>query len=241
MTEAKIEGHPQSVDQLVDPDAKLPKLLEKDAIKANQDVIRTNLLNLDILIHQNAIQCVMHAEKHGDTSLMRRLLVDIIDDKSGYRRQGVIAWMKKFTPMELSGDVIKLNGLMPDGETKRPWRIEEANRTFFGTMAEAQERVGKPVYRETLMSKINLAMKEWRNAKANTTTDDGGKPIAIDKTKPFYNGLHMDAMDAFFNEVDQALVPLTSKPDQTLEVQKARDTAKRANAEVEALESIKVA
>lgn len=237
--EPKIEGQAPVIQDEVK--IILPALLEKDQIKANQDVIRTSLLSLDVLIHANVIQCYLHAEKHGDTSLMRRLLVDIIDDKSGYRRQGVIGHMKMFTPMELVGDVIKLTGMLPDGATKRPWRIEEANKSPFTGITALRETVGKPVYRETLMSKINLAMKEWRNAKANTTQDEAGHNVAIDKTKPFYNGIHMDAMDAFFSEVDQALVPLTSKPDQTLEVQKARDLARKANAEVEALESVKTA
>jgi hypothetical protein len=75
-------------------------LLEKGAIKSDQDGIRVSLKDLDKRIHMNAVQCLLHAEKHGDTSLMRRLLVDIIDAKSGYRRQGIIAWMKEFSPTE---------------------------------------------------------------------------------------------------------------------------------------------
>lgn len=235
MTEVTIEGQKPPMAINAQAEIVLPALLEKDQIKANQDVIRTSLLSIDLLIHNNVIQCYLHAEKHGDTSLMRRLLVDIIDAKTGYRRQGVIAHMRKFTPMELSGDTIKLTGLMSDGETKRPWLIEEANKTPFTGLAEAAERLGKPVYRDTLMSKVNQAMKEWRAAQENTLIGEDGKPVAIDKTKPYYQGLHMDAVDAFFKDVGGALVTLNSKPDDTLVVQKARETAAKANAELTAL------
>lgn len=239
MTEAVIEGQAPLSVLVADNEIKLPALLEKEVIKADQDKIRTSLLSIDLLIHQNMVQCAMHAEKHGDTSLFRRLLMDIIDPTTGYRRQGVIVWMRTFTPMELVGDVIKLTGLMPDGETKRPWKLEEGNRQAFTKLSAAREQVAKPIYRDTLMSKVNLAMKEWRNAKANTTTDAGGKNIPIDKTKPFYDGIYMDAMSAVFEDIEKALVPLETKPDSTLAARKAHEAAAKANAEAASYNEIK--
>lgn len=239
MTEAVIEGQAPLSILVADNEVKLPVLLEKDVIKANQDVIRTSLLSIDLLIHQNMVQCAMHAEKHGDTSLFRRLLMDIIDPTTGYRRQGVIVWMRTYTPMELVGDTIKLTGLMPDGETKRPWKLEEGNRTAFTKLAAARETTAKPVYRDTLMSKINLAMKEWRNAKANTAQDDGGRNVPVDKTKPFYDGIHMEAVETFFKDVETALVPLDTKPDSTLAARKAHEAAAKANAEAASFDEIK--
>lgn len=90
-------------------ESKLPKLLSADEIKLDQDSIKKTLTALDQQIHLNAVQCLMHCEKHRDTSLMVRLLVEIIDgDTTGYRRQGLIAWMKYFSPMRLSGKTLSL-------------------------------------------------------------------------------------------------------------------------------------
>lgn len=209
----------------------LPILMDKVAIKKDQDGIRKSMVKLDAAIHANAVQCMMQAEKHGDTSLMRRLLIDIVDAKSGYRRQGVIVWMRKFSPMELKGDTINLSGLMPDGLTRRPWRLEEANATHFTTMADAQERVGRPIYRDALTSKVEAAVKEFRKAVDNTLD---GKPI--DKSKPFYDGIHVDKMIEFFDGIENKVVELSAWKDSTRDARLAATTLAKATAELEEAE-----
>lgn len=204
----------------------LPNLWDKVEIKKDQDGIRKSLVKLDLSIHTNAVQCMMHAEKHGDTSLMRRLLIDIIDAPSGYRRQGVIVWMRKYSPMELKGDTINLSGLLPDG-SKRPWRIEEANANHFTTLADAQERVGRPIYRDALTSKVEAAVREFRKAVSNTLD---GKPI--DKSKPFYDGIHVDKMVEFFDTIENKVVELTAWKDSTRDARMAETTLKKAEAEL---------
>lgn len=167
--------------------AQMPKvllvLLDKETIKGQQDTIRGNLLSLDVLVHSNAVQCLMHAEKHGDTSLMTRLLTDILDDKTGYRRQGLIGWMRAFSPMELNGKKITLSGMI-DGK-KRPFQIEKANNTPFYLAKEFAEKEIKPIWQDTLLSKFDTMVREFEGAWGNTKN---GKPI--DPTKPFYDGLH---------------------------------------------------
>lgn len=192
-------------------------LLSKDVIKADQDVIKSNLTKLDMAIHSNAVQCMLHAEKHGDTSLMRRLLVEVIDTKTGYRRQGLINWMRKFSPMELKGDIINLSGVDLKGD-KRPFLVEKANETPFWTDADNREMVAKPVFRSNLMSKINSSIKEFRAAIANTAN---GQPI--DTTKPFFDGIYTDEVSAFFDKLEVEANDLNSKkPDKTNEVRKAQ-------------------
>ena len=170
-------------------------LISKEAIKAGQDIIRVSLLNLDRSIHENAVQCMLHAEKHGDTSLMVRLLVDIIDSKTGYRRAGLINWMRKFSPMELSGKTINLSGTDGKGN-KRPFLVAEANATPFWTDSDNAERVAKPVFKDTLLSKIDTAYNEFTKAIENTVN---GKPV--DPSKPFYDGIHSDKVADFFAAV----------------------------------------
>lgn len=196
-------------------------LLAKDAIKAGQDVIRKNLVDLDKLVHENAVQCMLHAETHGDTSLMRRLLVEVIDTKTGYRRQGLINWMRKFSPMELSGDNINLTGKDELGN-KRPFRVEEANATPFWSDKDNDEKVAKPVYQQTLMSGITRAIKDFRNAAANTNED--GTPI--DVSKPFYDGKDIQAVSKAFDAMEAQLNELPS--DNTREVRQAQQKLEAA-------------
>lgn len=172
-------------------------LMSKDAIKADQDTIRVSVLGLDRAVHNNAVQCLLHAEKHGDTSLMRRLLMDIVDVKTGYRRQGLINWMRKHSPMELKGDVINLTGTDGKGN-KRPFLVEKANQTPFWTDADNAERVAKPVFKDTLMSKIDTATRDFNAAIENTVN---GKPVNPDK--PFYDGIHSDKVVDFFAKLKE--------------------------------------
>jgi hypothetical protein len=220
------------------PVAKLPNnlglgdLWTVAQIKADQDGIRKSLVKIDASIHANAVQCLRHGEEHGDTSLFRRLLVDIIDAKSGYRRQGLIVWMRKFSPMELVGDVIKLSGVDADGNRK-PWLIEEANKTPFTGLGEARETTGRPMFRETLMSKVNGALRDWKNAKANTVIVDG-QAQAIDKSKPFFAGLHMDKMDKFFEDLDTGVASIEKFGDDSKLVSDARQTVAKGEAVLKA-------
>lgn len=193
-------------------------LLSKEEIKKGQDSIRKRLTNIDGDIHANAVQCLMHCEKHRDTSLMRRLLVDIIDDKTGYRRQGLIAWMRAFSPMELKGKEINLSG-KKDG-VERPFDIETAAKTPLWEVSREVALV-KPMYRDTLMSPISRAIKDFRAAMDNT---QDGK--AIDPTKPFYDGIHSDKVLDFFEAVEKLQLALPK--DSTREVRQAQETIRKA-------------
>jgi hypothetical protein len=205
----------------------LPAIWPVDDIKKGQDTIKVNLTSIDGLIHENAVQCLMHAEKHGDTSLMRRLLVDIIDAKSGYRRQGIIAWMRTYTPMELKGDTINLSGVDAATGKKRPWRVQEANANPFRSDRKFAEQA-KPIYRDTLLSKVNLMIKEYKAAKANTKD---GKPV--DASKAYLDVLHADKLEEFMDGVESNVVNLSQYLDNTREVAKARENLAKAQLEME--------
>jgi hypothetical protein len=205
-------------------------LLEKGAIKSDQDGIRVSLKDLDKRIHMNAVQCLLHAEKHGDTSLMRRLLVDIIDAKSGYRRQGIIAWMKEFSPMRLNIDVIKLDG-MKDGQ-RQPFRCDLAAQTPFTELASARELVPiRPIFRDGLTSKIERAIKEYKDAVANTEIVPGFGPRAKTAGKPFYNGNRMDQIEASFDKLTTIVQEITSWNDPTKDLYSAQQALAKAKLE----------
>lgn len=204
-------------------------LLSVDAIKGGQDTIRKSLIKLDQLIHDNAVQCLLHASVHGDTSLMRRLLVDIVDEKSGYRRQGLISWMRKHSPMELKGKDINLSGIVnseaqvkamiemfPNTDAKlfkvgerRPFLVEEAAAAPF-TTDSANREVVRPLFQATILSPVFAAQKKFTAAIENTAN---GQPI--DASKPFYDGVHgdkvADAMDKIKAILDGLPVDATNE------------------------------
>lgn len=188
----------------------------KDEIKSDQDKIRKGLLGLDQSIHANAVQCLMHAEKHGDASLFTRLLTEIIDAKTGYRRQGLVNWMRKFSPMELKGSKIDLSGIMTEeGKAslikqfttevdpkvlivgaKRPFLVDLANKTPFWTDQDNAERVAKRVFQTTALAKVDAMIREVLAAAENTVN---GQPV--DPSKPFYDGTHLDTVVDFATKV----------------------------------------
>lgn len=171
-------------------------LQSKESIKKDQDAIRGNLLSLDQSIHTNAVQCMLHAEKHGDTSLMRRLLVETLGGKNGYRTRGLINWMRLNSPMELKGDIINLSGTDGMGK-KREFLLEQANNTPFWNDSRNDEAIKfKPIFKDTALSGVDKMIKDVLAAAENTVN---GKPV--DPNKPFYDGLHLDTVVNFAERV----------------------------------------
>lgn len=195
----------------------IPALLGKDAIKTEQDGIRGSLLKLDMAVHANAIQCLLHAEKHNDPSLFRRLLVEVLDTKSGYRRQGLINWMRKHSPLELKGDTINMGGLDKMGN-KRPFLIQEAANTPFWNDAANNERVAKPVFQSAILNPVDRAIKTMQDSLENTVN---GKPV--DPSKPYYDGIESDKVVNFLAKVKELRGELPA--DSTEEVRKVQARA----------------
>lgn len=224
-------------------------LLSVEAIKNGQDTIRKSLISLDQMVHDNAVQCLLHASQHGDASLMQRLLVDIIDSKSGYRQQGLIAWMRKHSPMELKGKTVNLSGMItseaeqkamiakfPNTDPalfvvgqKRPFLCEEANASPFRTDPDAKEAV-KPLFQAVLLSPINLAAGKFNAAIENTVN---GQPL--DASKPYFAGKHGDKILDFFAEVKKLQDNLPV--DATQELHQAKLQVLEATKLVETLEA----
>lgn len=210
-------------------DGKLPELLAKDVIKADQDVnIRSPLMKLDTAIHANAVQCMLHAKQHGDTSLMRRLLIEVVDDKSGYRRQGLIGWMRRYSPMELAGDVIKLSGTI-NGQPI-PWDILTASRTSFRDIDDLKEMIVlKPTFKGGFVGQIERALKSYKASIDNTLIENGKVIGPIDPKKPFYSGIHLDKMDDIFDAIKAQAAKFETFSDDTAEVAAARKTREEAD------------
>lgn len=217
-----------------------------EAIKAEQDEIKGHLTSLDKRVHANAVQCLMHAAEYGDTSLLRRLLIDTIDEVSGYRRQGLLNWVFKFSPCRLTKDTVNLSGdltlQMKDALIKQfedtdtpideavmivgdraPFLIEQADATPFWTDADNAERVAKPVFRDDVLAQVDRASKALRNALANTNED--GEPI--DPKKPHWEGKHSAEVVKLFDDFNAGRAKLPADNTKELvtsaqELEKAR-------------------
>lgn len=219
-----------AIEVVVTDVSNLPALMDGDAVKAAQDGIRTTLTSLDQSIHANAVQCLMHAHKYGDTSLFRRLLLDVITDATGYRRQGLIVWMREFSPLELSGKVINLSGVDPTTEQRKPFRIAEAHETPFWTLSKAKETVAEPIFRDGLLRVLNKAVKTYKDAVNNTVLTPGVGAQPIDPSKPFYDGVQTEQVEAIFDQIATLAKALDAFPDGTKDVWEARKRLMRAEA-----------
>lgn len=213
----------------------LPELWSKQAIKDDQDSIRTDALSISARIHANAVMCLRHAEKFGDTSLMRRLIIDTLGKNTrdtAVRVTGLIGWMRLWSPMELNGDVINLSGTLEDGVTKRPFRIADANASPFWTDRRLDEMPLKPLYRDNLVSKFSVGVKQFREAMKNTVLKDG-KPTPIDPKKPFFDGIHTDRVEAAIKTIEEGVVQLANFRDSTKVAREAALAKAKADADLE--------
>lgn len=192
-----------------------------------QDLFRANLITLDDEAHFLAVQALAHCAQHGDTSLMRRLLIDVLGKgkTNGYRVQGLINWMRKHSPMELAGDTINLSGIVPATGEKRRFEVEKAAKTPFWLDKANDEKVAAPVYRDTLLSPITRAIKQFKDAMANTNPDGSAK----DPTKPIYVDDSTGSVQRFVESVE---VMATALP---VDLAKARHKAKLELARIEAM------
>ena len=109
----------------------------------------------DQLVHDTGVQCLLHAQEHGDVRLMMRLIEAL---GKGYRAKGLQVWVEKYSPLAFNGDG-KIGIRKEDTKNYVPFNVEEADATPFWTMPEAEERTAKPLTLEGL-HKIVLAFSK---------------------------------------------------------------------------------
>ena len=161
---------------------------------------------------------------------MRRLIVDILKDKkSAFRTQGLIQWMRLYSPMEIVGDNVKLNGVNPETGERRAFKCDLANSKPFWTDDKFKEMV-KPVFQATILSSVQSMSKRAKAAMLNTVN---GQPIDADK--PIYLGAYPEKMAEFLSKLDDLLS--TMPKDATAEVYKARQAYEEALADAAEMEA----
>lgn len=101
------------------------KLIEKaaDVTKAIESIAR-RAKKLDDDIHSVGVSCMYHADKHGDVTLMQKLITSL---GKSQRRNALIAWacaFGKFQPDEKGKNVVFAKGMSTDlagAEGSSPW------------------------------------------------------------------------------------------------------------------------
>lgn len=211
-------------------------ILSTQLIKDGQDSMKPLFGSLDQLVHDNAVQCLIHAELYKDTSLLRRLLVDTLPLKGGFRRAGLINWIRYNSPCELTSDKnVNLSGVDERGN-RRAFNIERAQAIPFWADTKNDEMVAKPVFRANFVSKMQAALREIDNAIANTKD---GKPI--DASKPFYDGVQADKVSGFAEQMKAQLGAFTaSYADDTRDRHEAKVSIRKTLSGVSAEEARKI-
>jgi hypothetical protein len=150
--------------------AELPKLLPAKQISARNVTIGETADNLDKLVFENAIQCALHAQQHGDVTLMADLLNRVGGTKrKGFNAEGFIKWVYDHTPIRDGGKDAKGNralGLLkrginkdfpakPDEPDSVAWKIEEMIATPYWNYApSAPPRARPPLSADEIQNNI---------------------------------------------------------------------------------------
>lgn len=145
--------------------AKAPKTLDgriDNVIKRSKD------LGADI--HGVAVECLQHAEQHGDPRKLDRLVKGL---HASCRPVALMEWAKKFSPITWNGDG-DVGIIKADAKTFKPFDIDGANAEPYWTPAEV---IKKPLTLEALKAMIAQMDKKVTNAEAGKAEVAEGENI----------------------------------------------------------------
>jgi hypothetical protein len=139
-------------------------LTEKREILALISVIASTGTALDGNIHQAAVSCLDHAEKHGDVTLASRL-VEAMPRSS--RKAALIHWFEQFGPLVFDKEKTAFH--ISRKKEKAPYRVSEAVETPFYDYTT--ERNPAPFSIERLFKSVTSKLQK---AKENGEIDGEG-------------------------------------------------------------------
>lgn len=173
------------------------------------DTAITHTVKGDALIHEAAVQCIAHAEKHGDVTLLDRLIKGV---GKSVRVEGLKVWTAEFTPIRWNGDG-KVGMLKKGQNGYKPFDIAKAEATPFWALSAADERTAKPLTIEAMLrvvhgmkGRLEKAVKE-----GNFEGDRGKAEAFVNSIEAFADGLvtKLEIRDGNFDPND----PDNAKPE----------------------------
>lgn len=127
------------------------KLQSAAAIGKMVDTVIKASVDLDPAIHNAAVQCLMHAEKHGDTTLADRLIKGL---GKSVRVEGLRLWFHDFSPIRWNGDG-KVGQLKAGQKDFKAYDAKAADENPFYSYAPAGERTARPISFDTVLKLID--------------------------------------------------------------------------------------
>ena len=145
-----------------------PKKID-DAIKSIGE--RSQILDFDI--HTTAVQCLLHAEKHGDPRKMNNLINAL---GKAHRAKTLKLWVETYSPIRWNGDG-KVGILPKDSKKYVPFQIEEADAMKFWDLQ--QETVKKPLTLAALKKIVEGLTRKVDKAVEDGAIAEGENVIAM--------------------------------------------------------------
>lgn len=163
-------------------------LLAAAAISAMIGQVGVKGKELSSLIHDTAVQTVLHAEQHGDATLAHNLVMTVKDNMPGYVWQGLVKWYRTYSPIawDAKGEVY----LLKEGQQGyKPFASEEAASKPAANDAAVKNRTD----REIEPFSIGMMKKQigrWQGQLDKALKEDGRGVIGdAESIKTFINGV----------------------------------------------------
>lgn len=161
----------------------LPKLKDVDGINKLIDGAVKASAKAHDMRHEAAVQALMHFEKHGDTSLIVRLL-DLLRSCPGVLVPAYVKWFKDYAPVKLAvegGAVVATKDTSPEA---KPFRVESANSAPAEQTAEARAALAKPLpefsanFFRSRIASLRTGLEKARDGKVDRTI--AGDPAILE-------------------------------------------------------------
>ena len=126
----------------------LPAGTVRKSIDSNTKMIAVGLAGL----HSDMVQCMLHAEKHGDITLAQYLMQSVKDNCKGVVVAGIAQWFAKFSPIKLTSKegVVSAELLHEGDKGYKPFNSGEAETTVALESKEVADRANRPIVKPTI-------------------------------------------------------------------------------------------
>jgi hypothetical protein len=170
------------------PETSSVKLLPAGTVRKNIDS-HTGQIALGLAgLHDDMVQCMKHAELHGDITLAQYLMQSVRDRCKGVVVAGIAQWFGKFSPIKLtSKDGVVSAQLLKDGEKGyKGFKSAEAEATPAMESKEVTDRSTRPIVKPTIAyfkSRISGFAKQVDNYNERAEIQDKLTPEEVKTVK----------------------------------------------------------
>ena len=128
------------------------KMLPRKQVVALIDrSVKTTAKGLE-LIHEASVQCILHAEKHGDVTLAQKLMQDVKDNCKGVVVAGLAKWFQDYSPVRLTSEngEVKASLLKAGEKGYKAFDTKAASENVAMEAPEVKNRAERPITKPTI-------------------------------------------------------------------------------------------